>query len=245
MNSGVFFFTSAHSRVFYVTLSFVMRIHPRYVFPGAFAIAGALAIAAVLSPWQAMSDGRYIRVWGYAMLALFVVGIAYAMIRRRALRDAWNELCAIAAVLGVWLLPAVVFPVWAAILASSAGTLVAVFIRALRPAVMLIGSIGVALAFAQWMPIEVLLIGLAGLTLYDMVFGQTQPVDRVGAWLIGPLAVMLGMLPFGWTAVVGVLGGGCVGAVFGSMRSTAREGKWLELGVVCSAVLFLVYYAVV
>jgi hypothetical protein len=209
------------------------------------AVAGGIAIAAAISPWQGSTDVRYLRVWEYVMLAVFVLGMAYAIVRRHSLREAWDVICMVAAVVGVWFLSALVLPMWIAILVSSVLTLIVAFLDPARSFFLLVGSVGIAFAFARWMPIEVLLVGLAALTLYDMVFGQKTDDTRQTMWILGPLAVMLGMLPFGWIAFCGVFGGGLVGAVASSVRPSSAGREWPAIGAVCSAVFFLVFYVIV
>jgi hypothetical protein len=211
------------------------------------------------------TDTSYRTVWAYVVLAIFVGGLVYGTVRRRHARLTWEVICAIAAIAGVWYLPSFILPMWAAIVASSLLTLTALFWRPAANVFALMGAVGLAFAFASWLPIEALLAGLAVLVTYDMVAGShghgvQSLVDRVGskAFLphldvgtpIGvievaiPCAVVLAMLPFGLMPSIIVAAGGTIGALVASIR-TPRElrAEYVAIGTIAPAVILLLISA--
>lgn len=235
-------------------------------------IGGALSLLIAWNPFRAPVDLSYIQVWEYALLGVFVLGMMYTIVRRRNARIAWEMVSAIGAVVGVWYLMASVLPMWIAILTASVFTCCAIYIRSVQFLFSILGALGIAVAFATWMPIEVLLVGLAGLTLYDMVAGlhghairglirnESEKIflpriayrDRSGAeevigiaHLVLPYAIILAMLPFGWIASILTLLGASIGAWIAFVRPDPLRVEWTAIGTAGSAVGILLFYAIV
>ncbi|MFA5935503.1 MAG: hypothetical protein WC787_01450 [Patescibacteria group bacterium] len=144
------------------------------IYPAAILGTGGLSILVAYLLINEIGYGvvAYWIVWQFVMLAIFVCGMLLSFVRKWDARVAWEGTCAIAALAGIWALPAYVLPVWAAIVLSSIVTLLAVRFHTLRNVASVIGSAGIAFVFASWLPIEAILAGLAALMVYDMVSGS-------------------------------------------------------------------------
>lgn len=223
----------------------------------------ALLLAEVLLTQNVNADTGYRDLWQYVLLVVVSIGFLASFIRRRDVRLTWEVVGAVSVVVGVWSVPAFFLPVWAAITVSGIVTLAGIAWKPFLNIFTFVGIVGMAFALASWIPIEVLLVGLAMLVAYDMVAGShghavQALLDRVGpkAFLprldvgtaVGafelamPCAVALAIVPINLFAGIFVAIGGAVGACIAAVR-TPRELRveYVAIGTLVPAVIVLLF----
>ncbi|MEO5927112.1 MAG: hypothetical protein ABIO72_00390 [Patescibacteria group bacterium] len=223
--------------------------------------ASALLIVYLLRSMTVPSNAIYRIGWEYVVLAIFTGALITALIRRRDVRITWEVVCAVAAVAGVWYVPALILPMWGAILLSALVTIVGLFWRPFANVFAFLGAVGMAFALGMWLPIEVLLVGLAVLVTYDMVAGShghsvQMLLERVGsnaflphfdvgtavgvAEVALPCAVVLAVVQFGFMPAVIVAIGGVVGAIVATLR-TPRDlcAEYVAIGTILPTIAVL------
>lgn len=154
-----------------------------YVCGGALAI---LILWIVRQGWM-VPPVEMISGWRTAVMGVVAVGIIMATFRKFQARWWWEILFTVTLFLGVWFAFLLVLPLGWAFAIASVLTLAQIFLRVviIHDLFYLIGSVGVAINFAGWLPPEILLVGLVGFTVYDMVAGPPGgPVLQLAAQLV-------------------------------------------------------------
>lgn len=236
-----------------------------WAFPAVVLAVDGLALLAV---WSLLTHDwgvnvLYSTLWQYIMLAVVSVGFITSLVRRRNVRMTWEVVGAVAVVVGAWFVTALLFPVWVAIGVSAFLTILAIFWRPFLDVFTIVGTVGMAFAFATWMPIEVLMIGLAMLVTYDMVAGShghsvQALIDRVGpkAFLpyfdvgsaVGslqlaiPAAVLLSIAPYSLVGGAFIAIGGTAGALFTAIKTPrALRTEYVAIGTLSAAAIVLLF----
>lgn len=161
----------------------------RLFVPVTFLSAGAVTIFIVNRAKLGLAAETlgYIQAWQYALLTLLVGVIFVGVIRRVRSRHLVEAFFNATVFLGIWFAFLHVIPLWSALGASSIFILAQLFIRrvAIHDLFYLLGCSGIALNLAGWLPAEVLVAGLVGFTVYDMVAGPPGgPIERLAASLV-------------------------------------------------------------
>lgn len=147
----------------------------RWFLPALFLLAGGFTVFLVRQAATAVLPEQqgYVHAAAYAVLAIFGAGLVVATLRRIGSRLWWEGILTLTVFLGIWFALLLVLPLWLAVILASLLTLTHLFLRVvvLHDLFYLIGSVGVAVNLAAWLPSEVLVVGLVGFTLYDMVAG--------------------------------------------------------------------------
>jgi presenilin-like A22 family membrane protease len=166
-----------------------------YLFGGALAI---LILWIVRQGWS-MPPVAMISGWRTAVMGVVAVGVAMALFRKFQARWWWEILFTVTLFLGVWFALLLVLPLGWAFAIASLLTFAQIFLRIviIHDLFYLIGSVGVAINFAGWLPPEVLLVMLVGFTVYDMVAGPPGgPVLQLASQLVSrgivPGAILVG-----------------------------------------------------
>lgn len=152
-----------------------------------FALAGGVVIAALRAPNTQPPTLNYLVIGQYAILIILVGGLIYLIARRKFSAVWWEALLTLTVFLGVWLTLLLILPLSAALILASFLTLAEIFWRntALHNLLYLLGSAGVALNFAGWIPGEVLVVGLVLFIVYDMLAGSPGgPIAELAQKLI-------------------------------------------------------------
>ena len=125
--------------------------------------------------------------WQYAFLLIFLIGAIVSVVRRVHSRLFWEVAFTVTLYLGVWYAFLLVLPVWLALALASALTLAHLFLRTvvLHNLFFVVGAVGVSIDFAGWLSPELLLIGLVGFSLYDMLSGREGgPIEALAKLLV-------------------------------------------------------------
>lgn len=121
---------------------------------------------------QVSEHRRWLEMLHGLMLAIVVIGSLVLLIRRKVSRVMWEGIFAIAAVVGVWygmLLTGQALSI--VVVISAALTFGAIVSRRVivHDVFYLIGSAGLGVAVATWLPWQVIVIGLVSFAAYDTV----------------------------------------------------------------------------
>jgi presenilin-like A22 family membrane protease len=148
----------------------------RMFLPVIFLLGGILTITAVRGASGSLSSQTlgWAHAWQVAIIAVVAVGILAAIISRVSSRVRWEAILNITVFLGVWfVLILFIRNLELTIVLAAVFTLVHLFFRRtfVHDLFYLIGSVGVAVNFAAWLPSEVLVVGVVVFTVYDMTAG--------------------------------------------------------------------------
>lgn len=182
----------------------------RLSIPLVFLTAGSFLLLIVKIVKLGLADQTlgYVEAWQYLFTAILTAVVVLGILLKANSRLLVEAFFTATVFLGVWFAFFHLTSVALAMLGSSGLTIIYLITRRVffHDLFYLIGCVGIGLNFAGWLPPEVLVVGLVGFTIYDMVAGPPGgPVIRLTSFMLNRGVVPGFILPTSGRTLIGTM----------------------------------------